>query len=471
MTTTQRPTICAIATPIGRGGVGVIRLSGKTAHAIAKQLTGKTSDFVPRHASFCRFWDSRGELIDEGLVIYFNAPHSFTGEDVVEIQGHGGVVLQQTLLARCFELGAKQASAGEFSYRAFDNDKLDLLQAEAIADAIDATSIAAAKSAMRSLSGEFSNQINDLLQKLIHLRLYVEASIDFSDEEGVDFLADTAILAQLTALQNQLNQLLNNAAQGQLLKDGIVAVIAGRPNAGKSSLLNRLAKQERAIVTDIAGTTRDVLHERLVLNGLTVNITDTAGLRQTFDVVEQIGIERTKTAVNTADLLLLVYDVNCDDKPLALIDEFFGQLPQGSRVLLIGNKIDKQIEQIDKQNTTAQASDLTHKANKTNEWLCDEVFISCQTGQGLDNLVDKICDMVGFHPPEDAIMARTRHLDALKRVQIALALAYEQLTVYQAGELVAESLRMAQQDLGEITGEFRADDLLGRIFGQFCIGK
>lgn len=452
--TNQRPTICAIATPTGRGGVGVIRLSGKTAHAIAQALTHRQGDFVPRHAYFCRFRDGQGAIIDEGVLLYFKAPHSFTGEDVVEIQGHGGVILQEQLLARCFELGARQAYAGEFSYRAFDNDKLDLLQAEAIADAIDATSVAAAKSAMRSLTGEFSNQINDLLEKLIHLRLHVEASIDFSDEEGVDFLADGVILDKLTTLTDTLGQILDNATQGQLLNDGVSVVIAGRPNAGKSSLLNRLAKAERAIVTDVAGTTRDVLHERLTLKGLTINITDTAGLRQTDDVVEQIGICRAKTAIDTADLLLLVYDVSCDGDPLALVDEFFGQSCQN--ILLIGNKMDK----------------ITHQSDVKEQFGDHKVaFISCQTGQGLDELVERICQKVGFYPAENTIIARTRHLDALKRVQTALNEAYEQLTVYQAGELVAESLRIAQVYLNEMTGEFSADDLLGRIFGQFCIGK
>ena len=453
----QQPTICAIATPIGRGGVGVIRLSGATAHAIAKQLTQRKTDFRPRYVHFCRFYDDKGIILDEGLVLYFNAPHSFTGEDVVEIQGHGGVILQQQLMARCFELGARQATAGEFSARAFDNDKMDLVQAEAIADAIDATSIAAAKGAMRSLTGEFSAKINRLLDLLIHLRLHVEATIDFPDEEDVDFLADRQIAEQLTHLKQQVSEVLATAEQGQLLRDGVSVVIAGRPNAGKSSLLNRLAGQERAIVTDIAGTTRDILQETLILNGFTVNVTDTAGLRETADVVEKVGIERAKTAIAQADLLLLVYDVNTEENPLQLAKELFGELPNAKHILLIGNKIDK----------VKNVENLPKQFNQTYE----PVYISCQTNDNLIALINKICEKVGFHPPENSLIARTRHLDALKRVQIALNDADEQLHVYHAGELVAESLRVAQQSLSEITGEFTADDLLGKIFGSFCIGK
>ena len=360
-------------------------------------------------------------------------------------------------MARCFELGARQATAGEFSARAFDNDKMDLVQAEAIADAIDATSIAAAKGAMRSLTGEFSAKINRLLDLLIHLRLHVEATIDFPDEEDVDFLADRQIAEQLTHLKQQVSEVLATAEQGQLLRDGVSVVIAGRPNAGKSSLLNRLAGQERAIVTDIAGTTRDILQETLILNGLTVNVTDTAGLRETDDVVEKVGIERAKTAIAQADLLLLVYDVNTEENPLQLAKELFGELPNAKHILLIGNKIDK----------VKNVENLPKQFNQTYE----PVYISCQTNDNLIALINKICEKVGFHPPENSLIARTRHLDALKRVQIALNDADEQLHVYHAGELVAESLRVAQQSLSEITGEFTADDLLGKIFGSFCIGK
>ena len=452
---TQPPTIAAITTPIGRGGVGIIRLSGSKAYDIACKLTNK-SKFTPRLASFCRFYDTQGQVIDEGLVLYFKAPHSFTGEDVIELQGHGGMILQNQLLARVFDLGAKQAAAGEFSYRAFDNDKLDLLQAEAIADAIDATSVAAASSAIRSLSGEFSAQINDLLEQLINVRLHVEAAIDFPEEEDVDFLSDGVIESKVSNIQAQIRQVLATAQQGQLLRDGIDVVIAGRPNAGKSSLLNRLAGQERAIVTEIAGTTRDTLQETVVLNGLTLHLTDTAGLRETTDTVERMGIERARRAIDQADLLLLVYDITQDADPLALAQQLFGQLPSPERLLIIGNKCD----------LLAQSLAAVSEINGY-----QQINVSCETSQGIERLIDGLCAKVGFHPPENSMIARTRHIDALKRTATHLEQAYEQLTVFAAGELVAESLRQAQVSLGEITGQFSADDLLGKIFGSFCIGK
>ena len=460
-------TIAAIATPLGRGGVGIIRLSGAKAYDIACQLTGKSS-FTPRLASFCRFYQADGTIIDEGLVLYFKAPHSFTGEDVIELQGHGGVILQNLLLARVFELGAKQATAGEFSYRAFDNDKLDLVQAEAIADAIDATSAAAASSAIRSLSGEFSDKINQLLEQLIHLRLHVEAAIDFPDEEDVDFLSDGIIQDKLEQTQAQIQQVLATAKQGQMLRDGIHVVLAGRPNAGKSSLLNRLAGQERAIVTEVAGTTRDTLSETVVLNGLTLHLTDTAGLRDTEDTVERIGIERARTAITQADILLLVYDVTRDiegeSTPLQLAEQLFGELPETKRLLIIANKSDLLA-------TSSSDSLLTAAQIKMQDKGYEQINVSCETGAGIEDLVDALCAKVGFHPPENSLIARTRHLDALRRTASYLSEAHEQLIVFKAGELVAESLRQAQGSLGEITGEFSADDLLGKIFGSFCIGK
>jgi len=464
-------TIAAIATPLGRGGVGIIRLSGAKAYAIACQLTGKSA-FTPRLASFCRFYQADGTVIDEGLVLYFKAPHSFTGEDVIELQGHGGTILQSQLLARVFELGARQAGAGEFSYRAFDNDKLDLVQAEAIADAIDATSAAAASSAIRSLSGEFSQKINQLLEQLIHLRLHVEAAIDFPDEEDVDFLSDGVIQNKLEQTQAQIDQVLATAKQGQLLRDGIHVVLAGRPNAGKSSLLNRLAGQERAIVTEVAGTTRDTLQETVVLNGLTLHLTDTAGLRDTEDTVERIGIERAHTAIKQADILIMVYDVTRDIEdngtPLQLAEQLFGELPEAKRLLIIANKSDLLSDNLNSNianNITATSQ--TQMKNQRYE----QVPVSCETGAGIENLIEALCAKVGFHPPENSLIARTRHLDALRRTADYLAEAHEQLTVFSAGELVAESLRQAQISLGEITGEFSADDLLGKIFGSFCIGK
>ena len=402
------------------------------------------------------------------MVLYFKAPHSFTGEDVIELQGHGGVILQSLLLARVFELGAKQATAGEFSYRAFDNDKLDLVQAEAIADAIDATSAAAASSAIRSLSGEFSDKINQLLEQLIHLRLHVEAAIDFPDEEDVDFLSDGVIQDKLEQTQAQIQQVLATAKQGQMLRDGIHVVLAGRPNAGKSSLLNRLAGQERAIVTEVAGTTRDTLSETVVLNGLTLHLTDTAGLRDTEDTVERIGIERARTAIMQADILLLVYDVTRDiegeSTPLQLAEQLFGELPEAKRLLIIANKSDLLA-------TSSSDSLLTAAQIKMQDKGYEQIEVSCETGAGIEDLVDALCAKVGFHPPENSLIARTRHLDALRRTASYLSEAHEQLIVFKAGELVAESLRQAQGSLGEITGEFSADDLLGKIFGSFCIGK
>ena len=463
-------TIAAIATPLGRGGVGVVRLSGARAYDIACTLTGKSA-FTPRMASFCRFYQADGTVIDEGLVLYFKGPHSFTGEDVIELQGHGGMILQNQMLARVFELGAKQAGAGEFSYRAFDNDKLDLVQAEAIADAIDATSAAAASSAIRSLSGEFSKKINQLLEQLIHLRLHVEAAIDFPDEEDVDFLSDGVIQSKLEQTQDKIQQVLATAKQGQLLRDGIHVVLAGRPNAGKSSLLNRLAGQERAIVTDVAGTTRDTLQETVVLNGLTLHLTDTAGLRETEDTVERIGIERARTAITQADMLLMVYDVTRDleeeDTPLQLAEQLFGELPEAKRLLIIANKSDLLSDLLD--DSSSQIPSVSQIAIKERGY--EQVNVSCETGAGIDNLVEALCAKVGFHPPENSLIARTRHIDALRRTADSLAEAHEQLTVFQAGELVAESLRQAQNSLGEITGAFSADDLLGKIFGSFCIGK
>ena len=457
----QQPTIAAIATPIGQGGVGVIRLSGKNAYDIGCKISQKSA-LKPRHAHFAKFVGEHG-LIDEGVVIYFKAPHSFTGEDVVEIQGHGGVVLQNLLLSRCFELGARQAMAGEFSMRAFENDKIDLVQAEAISDAISATSIAQATSAIRSLSGEFSNKINDLLDKLTTLRLYVEASIDFPDEEDVDFLSDGVIESKINEILCQLELILSTAEQGQLLRDGVHVVLAGKPNAGKSSLLNRLSGTERAIVTDIAGTTRDTLEEQLNLDGLTVHLTDTAGLRDTEDKVEQIGIRRAKEAIGRADVLLMVYDVVAESDPITLARTLFDtddfELIT-KKLMMVANKSD-----------LLGGGNVPHETLQVGEHVIHPIYVSCETGKGIDELVHELKQKVGFHPPENSLIARTRHLDALKRAKAHVLDAKEQLTVFFAGELVAESLRLSQQALGEITGQMTADELLGKIFSSFCIGK
>ena len=459
----QQPTIAAIATPIGQGGVGIIRLSGKDAYQIGCAITQRES-LTPRVAHFGGFFGNDG-IIDEGVVIYFKAPHSFTGEDVVELQGHGGMILQNLLLARVFELGARQATAGEFSYRAFENDKIDLVQAEAISDAIAATSVAQATSAIRSLTGEFSNKINALHDDLTHLRLYVEAAIDFPDEEDVDFLSDGVILGKIIAVLSGIDEILATAKQGQLLRDGVHVVLAGKPNAGKSSLLNRLSGTQRAIVTDIAGTTRDTLEETLVLGGLTVHLTDTAGLRDTIDKVEQIGIARAFEAIHKADVLLMVYDASQERDPLALAKELFAEVMTADDALFTQKLI-----------LVANKSDLLpdppmHVVSHETELAIKTVYVSCETGDGIDSLIKVLSDKVGFHPPENSLIARTRHIDALNRAKAFVIEARDQLTIYHAGELVADSLRQSQLALGEITGQMSADELLGKIFSSFCIGK
>lgn len=449
----HQTTIAAIATPPGRGGVGVIRLSGPKAYAIAEALTLKTLPSA-RFAGFRHFYDDQNEIMDEGLVICFPNPHSFTGEDVVELQGHGGPVIQNALLARLLEMGATAAKAGEFSMRAFENGKMDLVQAEAIADLIDASSQAAARSAVRSLQGAFSSKVNTVLEKLVHLRLHVEAAIDFPEEE-IDFLADGKILALLEEVQSSVGSVQQSARQGQLLREGLQVVIAGKPNAGKSSLLNALAGVERAIVTDVAGTTRDVLHEKITLNGMPMTLTDTAGLRETGDIVEKEGIRRAIKEIENADLLLLVYDLSKGEDPLLLAQNYFAEHIEPKRLMLIANKCDL-------TDQPAILSDLNGFRHIT---------VSAKQETSVQALVDAITAHAGFQPEEDSFIARTRHLDAMKRTQQYLAEAHEQLVVYQAGELVAESLRLAQNALGEITGDFSADDLLGEIFGSFCIGK
>ena len=451
------PTIAAIATPLGRGGIGVIRLSGAKVVQITEALTGKPIAKA-RQAAFSRFLDEDQSTIDEGLVLYFPAPNSFTGEEVVELQGHGGIVVQNALLARLLALGATAAGPGEFSARAFANGKMDLVQAEAIADLIDAVSTQAARSAVRSLQGDFSARIQTVLEELIHLRLHVEAAIDFPEEE-IDFLADGRILALLDQVIAAIKQVFSSARQGQLLREGLQVVIAGKPNAGKSSLLNALAGVDRAIVTHIAGTTRDVLHEKITLNGLPITLTDTAGLRETDDVVEIEGIRRAYTQIEQADLLLLVYDLSVDEDPLALAKQFFqdglDQHLDTKRLIFIGNKADlaQQTVGISQQSGFRQ------------------VTLSAKQKLGIDDLVQLISDQAGYHPEENTFIARTRHLDALTRCLLSLDDARIQLVDYRAGELMAESLRLAQNALSEITGEFTADDLLGKIFGSFCIGK
>ncbi len=451
-----RDTIAAVATAQGRGGVGIVRVSGPRARPIAISLSGREPE--PRHAYYCEFFGDDGEVIDQGLLLYFRGPNSFTGEDVLELQGHGGPVVLDMLLRRCLELGARLARPGEFSERAFLNDKLDLAQAEAIADLIEASSEQAARNAVRSLQGEFSRRVQHLADKLIELRMYVEAAIDFPEEE-IDFLADGHVLGQLDGVHAELLAVQREAGQGALLRDGMTVVIAGRPNAGKSSLLNALAGREAAIVTDIAGTTRDVLREHIHIDGMPLHVVDTAGLRDTEDQVERIGVERALKAIGEADRVLLVVDATAPEAadPFALWPEFLEQRPDPARVTLIRNKADLSAEAIRLE--SCADGHVT-------------ISLSARSGAGLELLREHLKTCMGYEQTtESSFSARRRHLDALRQANACLEHGRQQLTLLGAGELLAEDLRMAHQALGEITGAFTPDDLLGRIFSSFCIGK
>lgn len=444
-------TIAAVATPPGKGGIGVIRVSGPAVPAIAATLLGGLP--APRQAILRRFRSGDGEVIDEGIALYFPAPHSFTGEDVLELQGHGGPVVMDLLLARVLELGARPARPGEFSERAFLNDKLDLAQAEAIADLIASDTAAAARAALRSLQGEFSRRVHGLVEGLIELRMHVEAAIDFPEEE-IDFLADGMIAARLGELRERLSALRVAAGQGRLLRDGMTVVIAGRPNAGKSSLLNHLAGREAAIVTAIPGTTRDVLREHVSIDGMPLHVIDTAGLRDSDDPVEREGIRRAWAEIGAADRILMVVD---DRLGLTAEDERLRKrLPANTPVTVLYNKID----------LSGRSPLLRDGAWGT------EILLSAKTEAGLDLLREHLKSCVGYRGGgEGTFMARRRHLEALERATAALERAAEQLDVYRAGELVAEELREAQNALSEITGEFTSNELLSRIFSSFCIGK
>ncbi len=450
-------TIVAVATAPGRGGIGIVRLSGAQAFVIAATISGMEAERLqPRFAHYATFRDGTGAAIDEGLVLSFRAPASFTGEDVVELHGHGGPVVMDLLLARCLALGARPARPGEFSARAFLNDKLDLAQAEAIADLIDARSAAAARGAVRSLQGVFSDRIQALVNALIHLRTYVEAAIDFPEEE-VDFLADGQVAALLATIERDLDQLLLQTRAATLLREGITVVIAGRPNAGKSSLLNALVGREAAIVTPIAGTTRDLLREQLAIDGIPVNLIDTAGLRESADPVEQEGVRRAWAEVRNADLVLLLIDSTqqAGSDPQQLWPEFVRALGPQQTLVVVRNKCDLSGE---------PAGELPGAV--------PVVAISATNGRGIDALRACIKRLVGAGDVgESPFVARRRHLDALLRARAMLANGRAQLDHNRAGELLAEDLRLAQQALDEITGAFSADDLLGRIFSSFCIGK
>lgn len=444
-----RDTIAAVATPPGAGGVGVLRVSGPAVPALAHDLLGRTPR--PRHAHLAAFRDADGSVLDRGLLLYFPAPHSYTGEAVLELHAHGSPVVLDLLLRRVCALGARPARAGEFSERAFLNGKLDLAQAEAVADLIAAGSEAAARAALRSLEGAFSTRVQALLGALTRLRVHVEAAIDFPEEE-IDFLADPAIATQLEALRADLGALLAEARRGVRLADGLHVAIVGRPNAGKSSLLNALAASERAIVTDIPGTTRDVLRERVQLDGIELTLADTAGLRDSGDAVEREGMRRARAELERADLALLVSDAAHAEADLALLAAL---PPEVARVVVV-NKIDL--------DGAAPRREVRGRA----VWL----WLSALTGAGLALLREELKRHAGLgEGAAGAFSARTRHVLALERVAAHLEAAALTLSETRAGELAAEELRQAQRALGEITGEFTSDDLLGAIFASFCIGK
>jgi tRNA modification GTPase len=445
-------TIVAVATAPGRGGVGVVRISGKQAAEIVEAICGKQPQ--PRYAQFTHFRDKEGEIMDSGIALYFPGPASFTGEDVVELQGHGSPLVMDQLCQRAIELGARMARPGEFSERAFLNNKMDLAQAEAVADLIESSTEQAARSAVRSLQGEFSNRINAFLEELIHLRMYVEASIDFADEE-IDFLAEAQVDQQLQALLKTLDGITGSARQGRLLREGISVVLAGQPNAGKSSLHNQLAGHDAAIVTDVAGTTRDVLREQIHLDGLPLRISDTAGLHEaTDDIVELEGIRRTQKELAQADHILLIVD---DSRGITAQDQkILADMPADKPLTVIRNKIDRS----------------GHEAGETVENGRVTLLLSAKTGDGIDLLRQHLFKAVGFHPEEEGVfIARRRHLDALGRARQSIVNGYDCLTGMGAGELLAEELRQAQHALGEITGTFTTEDLLDHIFSSFCIGK
>ena len=440
--------IAAIATAPGRGGIGVVRVSGPVLAGFVQSLCGRQP--MPRQASLTGFRAADGTLIDQGLLLYFPGPNSFTGEDVIELQGHGGPVVMQMLLARCIELGARIAQPGEFSQRAFLNDKLDLAQAEAIADLIDASTAVAVRSAQRSLSGEFSNSVNALVAQLIELRMLVEATLDFPEEE-IDVIRDTDAQQRLEQLRADIAALARRAKQGSLLRTGLHVVLAGLPNVGKSSLLNRLAGVDRAIVTDVAGTTRDTLRETVQIEGIPLHIIDTAGLRETEDKVEKIGISRTWSEIEKADIVLQLVDARGGETPAdrAVAVRLPARVPR----IVIHNKCD--------------LAGIPPKREQDKRYT--HVWLSAKQGQGMDLLHKELLHLAGWvGHGEDVILARERHLVAIADATICLDKAAGQLRQL---ELCAEELRLAQQALSEITGEFTPDDLLGEIFSRFCIGK
>lgn len=445
----DKETIAAIATPPGQGGVGIVRISGVAAREVAEKILGYTPK--PRYAHYGKFLDEKEITIDSGIAIFYEAPNSFTGEDVLELQGHGGPVVMDMLLKRALSFDVRPARAGEFTERAFLNGKIDLAQAEAIADLIAAESHEAARAAMHSLAGDFSTAVNLLVEQLIQLRIHIESALDFPEEE-IDFLADKAITEKLDGVRKKLMQVKESAQQGRLLREGMTVVISGKPNAGKSSLLNSLAGQEAAIVTDVPGTTRDILREHIHIDGLPLHIVDTAGLRESEDIVEQEGIRRALNAMDKADRLL--YVISGDGKEEEA--DVLSWLPEDAGITFIHNKID--LKNI--------MPGIYEEEDKT------EVYLSVKTGEGLDLLRQHLKECMGYeNRTEGKYIARRRHLEAIALAEGHLDRASYNLHEAKAGELVAEELSLAQRALSSVTGEFSNEDLLGRIFADFCIGK
>ena len=444
--------IVAIATAPGQGGIGVIRISGKHLSALAEKLF--STPLKPRHAHYLDFNDSHGTPIDKGIVLYFPAPNSYTGEDVLELQGHGGPAVMRRLLDHCLDAGASQglrhAEPGEFTHRAFLNERLDLAQAEAVADLIEASSEAAARSAMASLSGAFSQHVHQLDERIVHLRTLVEATLDFPEEE-IEFLEKYQARERLQAIQNELDDLLKQAAQGMILREGLHVVLAGQPNVGKSSLLNALAGDEVAIVTPVAGTTRDKVVQQIHIQGVPIHIIDTAGLRETDDTVERIGIARSWAEIEKANVIIHLQDVRSNDD--ALDTAITQRLPARTPVLKVFNKLD--LAQVQPPSSDTR------------------LYISAKTGEGLDALRQRLLDIAGWNPTaESPWLARERHVKALETAALHLALAGEHAQHNDSVlDLFAEELRLAHEALCSITGQFTSDDLLGEIFSSFCIGK
>ena len=441
-------TICALATAYGQSGIGVIRVTGPLSKSISKKILHQ--DLQPRYAYYGSFFDNDNNLIDKGVAIAFPGPNSYTGEDVVEFQGHGGVSVIRKLLETIISLDVRVAEPGEFTKRAFLNGKMDLVQAEAVQDLIQSSSEESALSAVRSLTGEFSEKINQILSKLISLRVFVEATIDFSDEE-IDFLESHEVSSKLHSLKVTLLNILESANQGAILRDGIHVAIAGKPNAGKSSLLNSLTKQPSAIVTDVAGTTRDVLKETIQIDGMPIHIIDTAGLHNSDNIIEQEGIRRAHTEINNADVVLLVYDASDKSVDLSILPESVKDKPK----IVIKNKID----------LTGSKTGIQKIQNNP------EISISAKNGDGINIVRKALADFAGLNSnTEGVFLARKRHIIAINETLSFINSAISQLDG-GASELVAEDLRQAGMHLGQITGEFSSDDLLGQIFSSFCIGK